>query len=107
MKLLRTHSTAGRCRVEVSGWDKNNGFFVERSDLEWTEEPHKEVALGRAVSDGAIIFLRPVQTITSRRTRAVPYETEFVRRTPGGRYQFRLRPAPGYPRLEESGGWTH
>ena len=32
-------------RVEVSGWDKNQTFFVEKSELEWSEESGKQVTL--------------------------------------------------------------
>jgi hypothetical protein len=45
-------------RVEVSGWDDNKAFFVENSELEWTEESGKQVTLSRGLANGAVIFLR-------------------------------------------------
>ena len=37
-------------RVEVSGWDKSQTFFVEKSELEWNEESGKHVTLSSARS---------------------------------------------------------
>jgi hypothetical protein len=86
-------------RVEVSGWDANQAFFVEKSELEWNEESGKQVALSHAVPDGAVIFLRLVQPISTSRSQAVAYEAEFVAMTREGQRQFRLHPA--CPRMEE------
>jgi hypothetical protein len=79
-------------RVEVSGWDKNKAFFVEKSDLEWSEESGKRVALSRAVPDGAVVFLRLVPCLSTEQTHPVAYETEFVGTTAEGRHEFRLHP---------------
>jgi hypothetical protein len=49
---------AGLYRVEVSGWDTNDAFFVEKSDLEWSEETGNRVVLCNAVLDGEVVFLR-------------------------------------------------
>jgi hypothetical protein len=77
-------------RVEVSGWDKNECFFVEKSELEWSEECGKQICLRRAIPNGAVIFLRLLPFLGSERSDPVPYETEFVARTPDGHHQFRL-----------------
>jgi hypothetical protein len=34
--------TTNLYRVEVSSWDDNKAFFVENSDLEWTDESGKQ-----------------------------------------------------------------
>jgi hypothetical protein len=91
----------GLYRVEVSGWDKNQAFFVEKSELEWSEESGKRVALSNAVADGAVIFLRLLQTHSADRSHPVPYEAEFVAVTPEGQRQFRLHPVS--PRSVERG----
>lgn len=80
-------------RVEVSGWDKSQTFFVEKSELEWSEESGKHVTLRCAVPDGSVVFLRLIQPLSADRSQSVPYETEFVSITPGGKNQFRLHPA--------------
>jgi hypothetical protein len=79
-------------RVEVSGWDKSQTFFVEKSELEWNEESGKHVTLSCAVPDGSVVFLRLIQPLSADRSQSVPYETEFVSVTPGGQNQFRLHP---------------
>ena len=35
-------------RVEVSGWDTSQSFFVEKPELEWNEENGKQITLSRA-----------------------------------------------------------
>jgi hypothetical protein len=79
-------------RVEVSGWDKSQTFFVEKSELEWTEESGKQVTLSSAVPDGSVVFLRLIQPLSADRSQPVPYETEFLSVTPEGHNQFRLHP---------------
>jgi hypothetical protein len=64
-------------RVEVSGWDENQCFFVEKSELEWKEESGKQVALSHAILDGAVIFLRLMQPISTSMTRA-PGSSSFT-----------------------------
>ena len=86
-------------RVEVSGWDKSQTFFVEKSELEWSEESGKQVTLSSAVPDGAVVFLRLIQPLTTDRSQSVPYETEFLSVTPDGQNQFRLHPVS--PRVVE------
>jgi hypothetical protein len=84
-------------RVEVSGWDKSQTFFVEKSELEWNEESGKHVTLSNSVSDGSVIFLRLIQPLSADRSQSVPYETEFLTVTPGGQNQFRLHPVNPRP----------
>lgn len=88
-------------RVEVSGWDKSQTFFVEKSELEWSEESGKQVTLSSAIPDGAVVFLRLIQPLTTDRSQSVPYETEFLSVTPDGQNQFRLHPVS--PRVVERG----
>lgn len=81
-------------RVEVSGWDDNKAFFVENSELEWTDQDGKQVTLHRGLNDRAVIFLRLLQPISADRSRPVPYQAEMVARTEEGQRQFRLYPIP-------------
>ena len=43
--------------IEISGWDLNENFFVERADLEWSEG-EKKVRLQHALRKGALVFIR-------------------------------------------------
>lgn len=90
-----------RClyRVEVSGWDENQSFFVEKSELEWNEESGKRVALSHAVADGAVVFLRLMQAISTGWSHPVAYEAEFLGKTAGGQHHFQLHAA--CPRMKE------
>jgi len=77
-------------QVEVSGWDENGVFFVERSELDWGEYAGKQVTLSRMLSEGSIIFVRPLQPTATHRANPIPYEAEFVGCSPEGNHQFRL-----------------
>jgi hypothetical protein len=86
-------------RVEVSGWDKSQTFFVEKSELEWNAESGKRLTLSSAVPDGSVVFLRLIQPVSADRSQSVPYEAEFLSVTPEGQNQFRLHPVR--PRVTE------
>jgi hypothetical protein len=90
--LTAEHPAANLYRVEVSGWDDNKAFFVENSELEWTEDSGKHVTLNRGLNNGAVIFLRLLQPISNDRSHPVAYEAELVTQTEDGLRQFRLRP---------------
>jgi hypothetical protein len=102
MILSARYPITSMYRVEVSGWDKNQAFFVEKSELQWSAESGKQVALSHAVPDGAVVFLRLVPCLSTDRSHPVAYETEFVETTPEGKHQFRLHPVS--PRIAERGG---
>ena len=76
--------------VEVSGWDEDEVFFVERSELGWDEYAGKHVTLTRMLSEGSIIFVRPIQSIALHRANPIPYEAEFLGCNLKGNHQFRL-----------------
>ena len=48
----KTQSLTQIGTVEVSGWDENDVFFVERSELGWDEHAGKHVTLSRMLSKG-------------------------------------------------------
>jgi hypothetical protein len=84
------HHVTTHYRVEISGWDKNQAFFVEKSELAWSEQSGKQVALHSAIPDGAIIFLKLLQPLRMDRAHPVAYEAELVGVTQHGLHQFRL-----------------
>jgi hypothetical protein len=88
-------------RVEVSGWDTSHSFFVEKAELEWSEEGAKRVVLGRELREGAILFVRLLQPISPDRSHPVPYETQQATRTEERRWQFRLRQMQPRPSRSE------
>ena len=58
MILSARYPAAVTHRVEVSGWDKHQTFFVEKSELVGDESAGKQIQLHAAIPDGAVIFLR-------------------------------------------------
>lgn len=44
-------------RVETSGWDVDENFFVEKTDLDWTEG-EKTIHLQHPVRKGMVVFVR-------------------------------------------------
>lgn len=50
-------ATATTYRVEISGWDLDERFFVEMTDLEWGDEK-KSVQLQHSIRQGAVLFVR-------------------------------------------------
>jgi hypothetical protein len=77
--------------VEVSGWDNSHTFFVERSELYWSEETGKQLTLSRRLPPRAMVFVRLLQPTDGERAFPVPYEAELL--SPGSEMpqQFRLR----------------
>ena len=53
----------GGYRVEVSGWDANETFFVEKSTLLWSERLGKRLALKALVRVGAVLFVQLIRPL--------------------------------------------
>jgi hypothetical protein len=85
-------SAAGLYPVEVSGWDREQDFFVEKCELEWSEEAGKQVALKRNLRDNTILFVRLLESWEQDRSHPVVYRAEFLAETSGGTQKFRLIP---------------
>ena len=66
MESTKTNHPAGESdgyRVEVSGWDAHENFFVEKSMLVWTENAGKRLALKAGVRVGSVMFVRLIQPL--------------------------------------------
>lgn len=73
-------------RVEVSGWDAEEHFFVEKSTLVWSERTGKTLALKSVVRAGSVLFVRLTQPLGGGSGFPVPYravECEFKNGGPG------------------------
>ncbi len=77
-------------RVEVSGWDENEAFFVEKSDLGWDEFAGKHISLQRMLPDGAMVFIRTLHPEGRAQAAPIVYKVEFIGCDPDGHHQFRL-----------------
>ena len=71
-------------RVEISGWDLNEQFFVERSALQWVEGETRRALLRRKVRPGALLFVRLLQDGSPERTFPVAYRARQLRECEGG-----------------------
>ena len=77
-------------RVEVSGWDLEENFFVEKTELEWSEEQGKKVYMRHPLRDGAVVFVRLIQPTCSGHTFPIAYQVEKVRSGSRGMWDVRL-----------------
>jgi hypothetical protein len=89
---VSTETIAGveQFRVEVSGWDEQELFFVEKSHLSWDEFAGNHVSLRRMLPDGALVFVRILQPTAIRPSPPIAYKVEFIGCDPEGFHQFRL-----------------
>jgi len=77
-------------RVEVSGWDENQSFFVEKSDLAWDDFAGHHISLQRMLPDGALVFVRTLFPQGLSQSPPIVYKVEFIGCDPDGHHQFRL-----------------
>jgi len=73
-----TTSSSDNYRIEVSGWDLNDAFFVEKTDLHWTTGGDKKLLLHHAVPEGAVVFVRLLAPENSLGTVPVAYQVESI-----------------------------
>jgi hypothetical protein len=92
-------------RVEVSGWDSRENFFVEKTILDWGNEGKKEITIRTTLRKGCIVFVLLLQSISDKNNFPIAYQTVVVG-SKDGNGQMRvtleqLRPRTG---LEEAIG---
>lgn len=61
-------------RVEVSGWDKGENFFVERTQLVWGRDQKHEVNLRAPLRVGSIVFVRLIQNMMQNTAFPIAYQ---------------------------------
>jgi hypothetical protein len=92
-------------RVEVSGWDSNQEFFVEKTDLDWSDELGKQVLLSHAIIPGTLLFLRLLHPTSTDRVHPVPCQADPHPGRENG--QFRVKLSPAQPRTRRDGVAGH
>jgi hypothetical protein len=65
-------------RVEVSGWDTSERFFVEKTTLDWGREADKEISLRSAVCQGSVVFVRLLQAYANSSNFPIAYQAVDV-----------------------------
>jgi hypothetical protein len=61
-------------RVEVSGWDAKENFFVEKTVLEWKPDDKKSILLQANIRPGCIVFVRLLQPMATAASFPIVYE---------------------------------
>ena len=56
--MLDLDAVATHYPVEVSGWDSEHNFFVEKTTLEWSETSGRTIHVRRELQHGALVFVR-------------------------------------------------
>jgi hypothetical protein len=64
-------------RVETSGWDVDENFFVEKTDLEWTEA-EKTIHLQHPIRKGTVVFVRLMAVDAQENAFPVAYQAAAV-----------------------------
>ncbi len=81
---------ASSSQVEVSGWDEDEIFFVEQSELSWDDFAGKHISLKRMLAKGALVFVRTLEPTSLEPYFPIAYETEFIGCDAQGAHEFRL-----------------
>jgi hypothetical protein len=64
--------------IEISGWNVDGEFFVERAELRWNDLGEKRISLRETVRDGAVVFARLMSGNTGSPAVPIPYQAELV-----------------------------
>jgi len=68
MAFAADHMVSHIYRVEVSGWDQEKSYFVEKSELEWDESGEKYVTLTREIPKDSMVFVRLLQAMSQQQS---------------------------------------
>jgi len=92
-------------RVEVSGWDASEKFFVEKTMLHWGGHEDKDIRLRSSLREGCVVFVRVLQCFSN--TDAIPVAYQVARLSEPDRQGCtvvrlaQLYPRPGLRQTEE------
>jgi hypothetical protein len=70
-------------RVEISGWDVHEQFFVERAALQWGQGEQRTALIRRRVRPGALVFVRLLQDTAPACSFPVAYRARQIREREG------------------------
>jgi len=77
-------------RVEVSGWDASENFFVEKTTLDWRGGDQKEISLQVRLREGCMLFIRLLQPPAAANNIPIAYQVSKVKKDDKGRTRFSL-----------------
>jgi len=65
-------------RVEVSGWDARELFFVEKTLFRWTDSGEKTVGLMSRLREGCVVFVRLIHAFVENANFPVAYRVQSI-----------------------------
>ena len=77
--MADTFNFPGTYQIEISGWGLDKSFFVENTDLLWSQTGDQQVLLRRSLPKGAMIFVRLLTSESKKSSLPVAYQVEGVR----------------------------
>ena len=103
-KLSQETASINSYRVEVSGWDTSDAFFVEKTTLDWSGGDQKEINLASALHEDAVVFVRLLQQVGKVDSIPIAYRASGVKTGENGRTIVQLaRLEPRTPFKETTG----
>lgn len=60
-------------RIEISGWDRENNFFVEKTELAWLPDGTKKALMRTRLQEGTLVFIRLMENNSAERALPVTY----------------------------------
>ena len=69
-------------RVEASGWDATENFFVENASLTWGSDEMEEIRLRCSLKEGSIVFVRLLRPLATEDTNTIPIPYQVIRVMP-------------------------
>ena len=100
MAFAADHMVSHIYRVEVSGWDQEKSYFVEKSELEWDESGEKYVTLTREIPKDSMVFVRLLQAMSQQQSFPIPYVAELRQVAKSGERRFHLKSAHTHAKTE-------
>jgi len=95
-------------RVEVSGWDAFENFFVEKTIVDWCQGEQREVRLCNALREGSVVFIRLLQPFARPDSFPIAYKALVVKKDARGMTRARLaRLDPCVPRKDADRAAKH
>jgi hypothetical protein len=74
------HSDAfNSSRVEVSGWDTKEDFFVEKTQFNPEDEDKMEIALTSSLRQGCVVFVRVLEPRAATGSFPIAYHAVSIR----------------------------
>lgn len=84
------HLRAVCYRVEISGWDIDERFFVENAEIGGGEQAEKRVKLRRPLRKGTVVFVRHLLSSSIERDSPIAYEVDPIAVDENGFCEYRL-----------------